>query len=128
MDVSREGLLKVVGAKEQDIRFQSCSFHPDGLILGTGTSNGAFKIWDIREQKNVINLTGHTGSIKSISFSENGYLVATGAANGVVNVWDLRKQTCTKSIEGEHRCSHFMELFTKLHLKSWDFCCKCCCL
>ncbi len=100
LDIARGGLLKVITAKEEDTKFQSCNFHPDGLILGTGTANGIFKIWDIREQKNVSSLTGHNGAVKSISFSENGYLVATGATDGGVKIWDLRKLSCAKSMEG----------------------------
>lgn len=101
LDVARGGLLKTIHAKEEETRYQSCCFHPDGLILGTGTSAGVFKIWDIREQKNVSNLTGHSGAVKSISFSENGYLVATGGVDGTVKIWDLRKLNCTKSMEGK---------------------------
>ncbi len=89
----------MVSTNDQDLRYSSCAFHPDGLILGTGTQHGLFKIWDIREQKNVASIKEHGDALNSISFSENGYLAATGSQDGTVKIWDLRKLACTKSLE-----------------------------
>ncbi len=99
LDIIGGSCLKVVGGDAGE--YTSCAFHPDGLILGTGTSAGVLKVWDIREQQNVANCAEHTGAIHSVSFSENGYLVATGSEDGSVKIWDLRKLQCTKSLEGE---------------------------
>jgi pre-mRNA-processing factor 19 len=69
------------------------SFHPDGLILGTGCADGSLKIWDVCNQKNV-----HTfepvnagAALTALVFSENGFYCATADAAGSVAVWDLRK-------------------------------------
>lgn len=79
----------------------SAKFHPDGLILATGSYLEGVKLWDIRErdQENVSTLTDHHAPINSLSFSENGYYLASAGGDGSVKVWDLRKLKCIKSID-----------------------------
>ena len=76
-------------------------FHPDGVILATGTESSELKIWDIREQTNVANCGEHTGPVVSVAFSENGFILATGSQDGNVRVWDLRKLKCIRTISCE---------------------------
>lgn len=79
--------------------FSAVSFHPDGIYLGTGSSQGLVQVFDIRTQKGIANLKGandHTDAVNSMSFSENGYYLATGSEDGSAIVWDLRKLKNTK--------------------------------
>lgn len=75
------------------------AFHPDGLILGTGSSTGALRIWDVRTMENPHTLAGHGAAMSCLAFSENGYQAASGGVDGSVRLWDLRKLTFTQSLE-----------------------------
>jgi len=74
-----------------DAGLTAARFHPDGLILGTGTEASAVKIWDAKTLKNVASFEGHKGKLVDLSFSENGYYLATTAEDNVIKLWDLRK-------------------------------------
>mmetsp|Transcript_18738 Transcript_18738/g.19495 ORF Transcript_18738/g.19495 Transcript_18738/m.19495 type:complete len:546 (-) Transcript_18738:74-1711(-) len=90
-DLTRGICLSQWKNTENNDEFSTAQFHPDGLILATGTDKGAVRLWDIREQQNAANLTEHTSTILSLSFNENGYLLASGGNDGVAHIFDLRK-------------------------------------
>lgn len=70
----------------------SCiSFHPDGLIFGTGSEENMIEIWDVKNQQQATSFSVHKGKITDLSFSENGYYMASSSADGIVHFWDLRK-------------------------------------
>jgi pre-mRNA-processing factor 19 len=78
----------------------SCvSFHPDGLIFGTGSENGEIQIWDVKNQQQATSFSVHTGKVTEISFSENGYFMASSSLDGTVRFWDLRKLKNIATVE-----------------------------
>jgi pre-mRNA-processing factor 19 len=107
-DIETSNCLVQINA---DAVVASVNFHPDGLILATGTAEGDVKIWDIKSQKDVAKFEGHAGKVVSVSFSENGYYLATGAQN-TVKLWDLRKLKNFHSIELESG---------QVNSLSWDY-------
>jgi pre-mRNA-processing factor 19 len=70
--------------------FSAASFHPDGLILGTGTTDNLVRVWDVKTQQNVVTFDAAKGAVSSINFSENGFSLVTAAPDGF-KTWDLRK-------------------------------------
>jgi len=43
-------VIQVTDASENDVNYTAAAFHPDGLILGTGTAQSIVKIWDVKSQ------------------------------------------------------------------------------
>ncbi|VFQ85430.1 unnamed protein product [Cuscuta campestris] len=109
--------LAQIGDPSESDGYTSAAFHPDGLILGTGTAGATVKIWDVKSQAVVAQFDGHVGAVTSLSFSENGYFLATAAVDGV-KLWDLRKlrnfrnfpsydeNTPTQTVEFDHSGSY----------------------
>jgi len=90
-DISQGRTITSVSDPGATEGFSCVHFHPDGLILGTGTVDGKVRIWDVKEGKNVATFEEHTGAVNDICFSENGYHLAAAGEDGFVRMWDLRK-------------------------------------
>ncbi|KAG2485908.1 hypothetical protein HYH03_015352 [Edaphochlamys debaryana] len=98
-DVETVTCLRQLGGEEGPGEPYTCvQFHPDGLILGTGTEAKAIRIWEVKQQKPVAACEGHAGPIRCLAFSENGYHMAS-ASDECVKLWDLRKLANFKTLE-----------------------------
>jgi pre-mRNA-processing factor 19 len=100
VDVERGTLLlRVVVTQDDFSGLQSIQFHPDGLLLATGTLNHQIALWDLKTQSRAASLEGHSSPAHVLAFSENGYHMASASeGEACVQFWDLRKLSCIHSI------------------------------
>jgi len=103
VDIRTGKVLSQVTNENVKAGYTAAKFHPDGLILGTGTGDSVVRVWDIKSQENVATFEGHQGKITSLAFSENGFHLATAGQDNTVRLWDLRKLNNfhTITLEGE---------------------------
>ncbi|WWD17845.1 hypothetical protein CI109_102289 [Kwoniella shandongensis] len=73
--------------------YTSFAVHPDGVLHGGGTKDGAVRVWDARQSTSLAaTLSSHSSDLTTLSFSENGYYLATASSSEpTVKIFDLRK-------------------------------------
>ncbi|KAL3281225.1 hypothetical protein HHI36_004439 [Cryptolaemus montrouzieri] len=91
----RSGRLLTKVTDQTNVPLTTAQLYPDGLIFGTGTADSQVQIWDLKEQSNVANFTGHSAQsllfhfrktldegyqIKDLCFDQSGtYLAVAGS-------------------------------------------------
>src|SRR5262249_55164472 len=63
---------------------------PDGSHIASGTIDGIVSIWDANTGKQLFNLEGQQGLIRSMVYSPDGQYFVTANQEGNVLVWDAR--------------------------------------
>lgn len=64
-------------------------FSPDGKLLGTSSTNGKARLWDIESGKWRNTFEHKNKRTDRIEFSRDGKLVATGSNDKTVKLWDV---------------------------------------
>jgi pre-mRNA-processing factor 19 len=85
-----------------DMRFESASMHPDGMLLMCGCSDGLIRVYDLRTSTQATTMRhaeadSARATVRAVAMNENGYIYASGGDNGLVRVWDLRSQASVKT-------------------------------
>lgn len=69
-----------------------CDLSSDGLVAVTGSSDGYFRLFDIRSG-NVTHTFDCRDTVTAVSLRQTGSAIGAGTANGTVLLWDSRTQT-----------------------------------
>lgn len=82
-------------AKAHDSAILALECDPTSTLLASGGSEGAVKVWDLRNLRLTHNLKGHGAPISSLAFfgqlGTAEWRLASGSEDGKIIVWDLVK-------------------------------------
>ena len=67
---------------------RAVSFNANGQTLATGGLKGAFSLWALKIEEEVIKDTLHSEEIRAIAFSSNGHFFATGSYDKTIKLWN----------------------------------------
>jgi WD40 repeat protein len=87
--------------------YQCARFHPDGALVGAGTSDGRVHLWDVSTHSSApsLELVHHStlSEVASVAFSSSGVHCAAGSTDGSATLWDLRKSAAPVMVYGERQ-------------------------
>jgi len=63
-------------------------YSPDGTRLATVNSDLTPKVWDVKTEKLLFELAGHTDIVTNIVYSPDGTQIATASGDGTAKIWD----------------------------------------
>jgi len=75
--------LRVPGAKIYALSYIS------NQLLATGGSDNTIRLWDLKDNTNRYQLSGHTGSVVALTFDAVSQTLVSGSYDTTVRVWDL---------------------------------------
>ncbi len=71
----------------------SVAFHPNGLMLASGSADHTVRLWDMATGTLWKTLAGHREAVHSVAFSPDGWILASGGADRVIRLWDVDAET-----------------------------------
>jgi WD40 repeat protein len=81
-------------------------FSKDNLQLVSVSDDLHINLIDVKEQKRVLSLTGHSDWVTCVAFHPEGKVFATGSADHSIKIWDLNSKKCIKTLNSKKICSN----------------------
>ncbi|KNZ78084.1 hypothetical protein J132_02274 [Termitomyces sp. J132] len=66
----------------------SVAFSPDGTHIVSGSLDNTIHVWNSSSGAELLQMTGHTGSVSSVAFSPNGTHIVSGSWDNTICIWD----------------------------------------
>jgi len=79
---------KKIFTATQAVRIWGLGFSYDGKRFATGGFGGLVKIRDAATGQEVLDLSGHTGTVVAVAFRPDDQLIATASIDGTTKIWD----------------------------------------
>ncbi|MHC5673305.1 protein kinase domain-containing protein [Nostoc sp.] len=70
---------------------------PDSNTLASGSDDKIVQLWDLKTQKVLASLLGHSQAVKSVTFSPDGQILATASDDKTIKLWQVEtlEEICT---------------------------------
>ena len=75
--------------RKRELGYRGLAVSLDGklAVLGHGR---LVKLWDVENDKDLRNLTGHTADVTAVAMTPDGRLVISGSQDGILKVWEAK--------------------------------------
>jgi WD40 repeat protein/serine/threonine protein kinase len=92
------GTLKTLGAGQTAIN--SVALTPDGSQLVTAGNDRLIRIWDLSKDTCTMELSGHTGLVRTVRIDGSGRRVLSASWDGTLRWWDIANGECLRVLSG----------------------------
>ncbi|XZO01189.1 MAG: WD40 repeat domain-containing protein [Microcoleus sp.] len=97
---SADGRIKLLDARAEGLEIGTLSSHAgqvkclavdlNNWFLASGDSKGEVRLWNLRTQKQVILIQGHSLPVNSLAFSPDGQTLLSGSDDHTIKFWNVK--------------------------------------
>jgi WD40 repeat protein len=70
----------------------SLAFSPNGELLASGANEGTVRLWNVKNHKQLAQISAGTLPVKTVAFSPDGHSLVAGDEDGTVSFWNSATQ------------------------------------